>query len=190
MAFGGTDGYEGPPGGAKLTGDQTRTIEVWAWNEELAGEETLVAWGVREAGAGKNMAFNFGRDPSYRRRRPLEHATSAGDTRPLPNTWCHLVYTYDGEHARVFYNGSLMADLSVELDTPRDEPIRIGGQNGADGQWAIPATLSIARVRVHSGALTPAEVTRQLRAPGRGVRRAARTTSCARSASRTGICAS
>lgn len=37
------DGYEGPKSAKQIEQDQTRTIEVWAWNPDLEGEETLIS---------------------------------------------------------------------------------------------------------------------------------------------------
>ena len=63
---GGSDFFTGPNATFGLTGpDQTRSIEVWAFNPEIASEETLVSWGQRGGDAGTNMSFNYGNHQNF-----------------------------------------------------------------------------------------------------------------------------
>ncbi|MCP3915058.1 MAG: hypothetical protein GY711_05845 [bacterium] len=157
VAFGGQGGFDGPKTVPDLEEASPRTIEVWAWNPELDGKETLVAWGQRGGPKGTNLTFNFGKDETAGAVSHHEHDL-AWSHWPDAKSWCHLAYTYDGERARVFYNGSVMAEREMQIATKADMPIRIAGQNDADGKWGTRATLSIGRVRVHADALTPAQV--------------------------------
>jgi hypothetical protein len=171
VAFGGQGAFEGPTTVADMEGASPRTIEVWAWNPDLAGEETLVAWGRRGGADGANMALGFGKHEGHGAAVHGKRDLSWGQL-PDAKSWCHLVYTYDGERARVFYNGSVMTVRDVVIDTAPDQPIRIGAQGAAEGALAAYATLSIGRVRVHAGALTPGQVMAnfQREAPEFGVR--------------------
>ena len=45
--------------------DPSRSIEIWVWNEQIAAEETLIAWGKRGGPDGTNMAFNYGSHNLY-----------------------------------------------------------------------------------------------------------------------------
>ena len=50
-----------PPAG--IVGESpTRSIEAWALNPEVAGEETLVSWGKRGGPDGSNVSFGYGSD--------------------------------------------------------------------------------------------------------------------------------
>ena len=157
VRFDGQSGYEGPDTSASLEDAKPRSIEVWAWNDDLTGEETLVAWGQRGGEPGSNMALGFGKSPGLG---AADHGKHGLGWMQLPprQVWCHLVYSYDGEVARVFLNGSQMNERAIELMTPSGTTLRVAGQHGKDGGWAAPGTLSISRLRVHSDALTPGEV--------------------------------
>ncbi|HXG47247.1 MAG TPA: hypothetical protein VNO52_06460, partial [Methylomirabilota bacterium] len=50
-----------PPAGL-VGASPTRSIEVWAYNETIDNEETLVSWGRRGGPDGSNMSFNYGSD--------------------------------------------------------------------------------------------------------------------------------
>ena len=45
--------------------DPSRSIEIWVWNEQIASEETLIAWGKRGGPDGSNMSFNYGSHNLY-----------------------------------------------------------------------------------------------------------------------------
>ncbi|RDJ93735.1 hypothetical protein B4Q13_19920, partial [Lacticaseibacillus rhamnosus] len=54
-----TFAYAGPNSVADIDGSSDRSIEVWAYNQSLVAEETMVSWGHRGTD-GRDMAFNFG----------------------------------------------------------------------------------------------------------------------------------
>ncbi len=120
-----------------LTGpDPTRSIEVWALNENIADEETLVAWGRRGGGDGTNMSFNYGANPLFGAvghwGAPDLGWDDAGGA-PERNKWHHLVYTFDEETTRVYSDGELwneenVIDLGLLLNTHVDAGIAIGSQ--------------------------------------------------------------
>ena len=140
-------GTQAAPAG--LTGlDPTRSIEVWAWNPGIASEETLVAWGHRGGGDGTNMSFNFGNNGYYG---AVGHwgnpdlgwiDNNATPGPPTAGEWHHLVYTYDGEFARVYADGELSNEEDMigygGLNTHADTGIAIASQ------WDNATTLTAA----------------------------------------------
>jgi len=149
--------------------DPTRTIEVWAFNPDIAVEETLVAWGKRGGPNGTNMSFNYGTDGRWG---AVGHWGGDGPDlgwndaggAPTAGQWHHLVYTYDGTTSRVYADGELANSEvlgSEVINTYGETPITIAAQIEPDGQTLntqLMGTLSLARIRVHDGVLTDAEV--------------------------------
>ncbi len=156
--------------------DPTRSIEVWAFNPEVTDEETMVAWGHRGGPEGSNMGFNYGDHPNFG---AVTHwggggpdmgwvdntLTEAGRGAPGAGEWHHLVYTYDGETTRAYANGELQNEefLGAGVVNTHDfHPIAIGAQynnaNIDDFNLALSFRGSVARVRVHDGVLTPAQI--------------------------------
>jgi hypothetical protein len=60
VTFDGSCWFNGPTSIPSIEGAGTRSIEVWAYNPSIPGEETLVSWAHRGGPAGTNMAFNYG----------------------------------------------------------------------------------------------------------------------------------
>ena len=58
VTFDGSSWFEGPTAPAGITGAGTRTMEVWAYNPSMPGEETILSWSHRGGPNGSNMAFN------------------------------------------------------------------------------------------------------------------------------------
>jgi hypothetical protein len=152
------------PSPAELVGpDPKRSIEVWAWNPALATEESMVAWGRRGTDGG-NMSFNYGSSGGAG---AVTHFGQAdigwGATRPPAGQWHHLVYTYDGTTTRVYSDGVLINSEFLgeqALDTIAGSPISLGTQYGGNGAPAAAnrASLTLGRVRVYSGILTPEQI--------------------------------
>jgi len=179
VLFDGSDAFRGPVIPASMTGAGTRTIEVWAYQGWARGEETLVAWGRRGGGDSTNESFNWGADREWGahggwganadlgwNQVPGNNPGSARDTTNMPTigSWHHLVYTYDGSTMSVYDNGVLKNSQAVALNTHAGYEAVIGSQNG---NVAAPGVTSpdyihfsgaIANVRVHSGALSGADV--------------------------------
>lgn len=156
---------------AGLTGESpTRSIEVWALNPDIASEETLVSWGHRGGPDGSNMSFNYGSNLAYG---AVGHWGSPdigwnnNGGGPAADKWHHLVYTQDGSVTRIYADGDLANFEYLEeriLNTYPDTPISIGSQVelDADGNivptGGLRASMTIARVRIHDGVLTPEQI--------------------------------
>ena len=152
------DGLVGP--------DPTRTIEVWAWNDEIANEETLLAWG-RRGGVpdGSNMSFNYGTNPVFG---AVGHWGPVADLGwgavPVQRAWHHLAYTFDGATARVFDNGvqtSSKVFAPGTINTHALTKLTLAAQIEADGillNQPLQGTLGIGRVRIHDGVLSDCQI--------------------------------
>ncbi|RIK74424.1 MAG: hypothetical protein DCC68_23080 [Planctomycetota bacterium] len=160
----GGDAFQGPiaPGG--ITGAGTRSIEVWAYNPGVVGEETLVAWGRRGGPDGTNMSFNYGNHPSFG---AVGHWGGAADlgwggiVTPTAGQWHHLVYTYDGTTARVYSDGQVRNGRLVPLNTHAGFTINVGAQNvnpTPNLEGGLRLSGAIGAVRVHDGVLSAADI--------------------------------
>ena len=165
---------DAPPG--ILGPDPSRSIEIWVWNETIATEETLVAWGKRGGPDGSNMSFNYGNHGAYG---AVGHWGSPdlgwnnGGGAPAPEEWHHLVYTFDGDDTgttRVYADGCLVA---FDCEFTNEEvlgpgalnahpgKIRIAQQTEGDGvnlTLGLQGKILVSKVRVHDGVLTADQI--------------------------------
>jgi hypothetical protein len=159
------------PGGTLIPAPETlvgvnpsTTIEVWALNPEVPDEDTILSWGKRGGPDGSNMSFNYGAHGSWGAvghwGAPDLGWNDAGGS-PAAGQWHHLVYTYDGAIQRVYADGVQANSETVGLNLHPGTAINIGAQYEADGTTvtaALRASMTIARVRIHSDALTAEQV--------------------------------
>jgi hypothetical protein len=153
-----------PPAGLVGVG-VTRSIEVWAFNPAVGDEETLVSWGRRGGPDGSNMSFNYGVNAFYG---AVGHwgvpdmGWMGSGGAPVAGRWHHLVYTLDGTTARVYANGVLQTSEAVpSINTHANTGIQLAAQIEPDGVTVTPAlrgSLFIAKVRIHDGVLTQAQI--------------------------------
>jgi hypothetical protein len=151
-----------PPGGL-VGSNATCSIEVWALNPAVAADECLVAWGGRNTG--QNLAFEYGNGSSggaQHNTPDLAWDSTVGGGAPLNNRWHHLVYTYDGASQNLYADGVLVNSAAVSFSTMTNAGLALGAQwtSAVNAISTTPAyaTLTLARVRVHDGALTAAQV--------------------------------
>ncbi len=141
--------------------DATRTVEVWVLNPDAQDQESMVAWGRRNQGTGTLMVFGYGTQPDWGAVNHWGFPDLGWGGTPQQNVWHHLVYTFDGTTTRVYVDGELHAEEEVgagAVDSVDGERIVIGAQTDDNGDLSRWATLSLARVRVHAGALSPGQV--------------------------------
>ncbi|MHC4631967.1 MAG: LamG-like jellyroll fold domain-containing protein [Planctomycetota bacterium] len=170
VTFDGSSWFEGPASTPSIEEAGSRTIEVWAYNPSIASEETMVSWARRGQPAGSNMAFNYGSSSTHGAvdhwspgASPLNLGyTGTHSPAPAAGIWWHLVYTYDGETARIYVNAEEETTNSVGLlNTFGGYSIRIAAQGdnaGTGVQKALNFTGSLAKVRIYDRALTQEEI--------------------------------
>ncbi|MCH8121245.1 MAG: discoidin domain-containing protein [Planctomycetes bacterium] len=166
VTFDSSSWFEGPTSVPGIEGDGARSIEVWAYNPEMVGEETMVSWAHRGGPSGTNMGFNYSNNESWGAVGHWGGAFDmgyAGAHSPAPTVgmWWHLVYTYDGTTARIYVNAEEETVLAVALNTHSGNVIRVAAQSniaGTDIQDGLNFIGSIAEVRIYNRALTPEEI--------------------------------
>ncbi|HWY75717.1 MAG TPA: immunoglobulin domain-containing protein [Verrucomicrobiae bacterium] len=160
-----------PPAGI-VGSNATCSIEVWVLNPTVSGDESMVAWGLRTNGG--NMAFEYGTgglgiNGAGTTMGGAQHFGSVAvdipwdpiGGCPLNNVWHHLVYTYDGTNENLYADGVLVNFQPVTFNTVGGPSILLGAQWTAAGVVSsspADATLTLARIRIHDNALTPAQV--------------------------------
>ncbi len=168
-AGGWDDAYRGPTAPAAVTANGTRSIEVWAYNPNdglQTLEETAVAWGRRGGPAGSNLTFGYGNSGTWGAvghwGGPDMPWFAAGGS-PTLGQWHHMVYTYDGTTTRLYSDGiETYSEVVGALGTHSGTTINLGAQNGGAGLLSLtegqPGSLALANVRIHTGVLSPADI--------------------------------
>ncbi len=157
------DAYLGPLTTSELDGSSDRSIEVWAYNPSVRDEETLVELGHRGAD-NSNCSFNYGWNGTWGAVGQWGSADMGWNGAPAEGKWHYLVYTYDGNlTCKVYADGKLKAteNLSTPLTTFASMPVRIAAQGDSDAvdfNFAQALSGAIGMVRVHTGALSDADV--------------------------------
>ena len=157
------DAYLGPDSVATIEGNDDRSIEVWVLNSMVdPAEETMVSWSNRMPyQTGTMMSFNYGRSLGWGAVThwdgpDLPWGSQASDA-PAEAQWHHLAYTYDGTRAIVFEDGVKKNEKTTPIDTKKKFSINLAVQREGSG-FEHYGSMAIAVVRIHSEALTAAEV--------------------------------
>jgi Concanavalin A-like lectin/glucanases superfamily/Bacterial Ig-like domain (group 2) len=143
------------------------SIEVWALNPTVSTEEAMVCWGARGSN-GRDRAFIYGTSPGWGAAGqwggPDIGWNDSGGA-PAAGVWHHLVYTYDGTTTRVYADGVLWNSEDDSqyggLNITPGTPITLGAQRESNGTvtgGAGRASLTLGKVRVHSGTLTATQI--------------------------------
>ncbi|MBN1516358.1 lamin tail domain-containing protein, partial [Candidatus Sumerlaeota bacterium] len=160
VTFDGISGYQGPNSITDIEDASDRTIEVWAWNPAAKDQETMVSWAYLGTNL-RHMVFGYGSHGSWGAVANWGAGDMPWNGLPEMGTWHHLTYVYDGAVSSIYVDGELDNSMGMALDTRNNRPIMLGCQtdtNGVSITYAQSAELSIGRIRVHGGALTPAQV--------------------------------
>ncbi len=177
--------FSGPEAPPTICGARSRSIEVWVFNSEVAPREPIVSWGRRgqdeSQDPGRAISFLFGSDAGQG---AYDHAGQTGgwrrptDSSPGPEagTWNYLVYTYEWNEldatksqVRLYVNGIETNASQCELNTATGSDILLGAVPGEIGAALVAsredrASLALAIVRIHAGALTGRQVIQNYKA--------------------------
>jgi len=176
----GLDHFIGPNSTTGIDGAGTVSIEVWAYQGNIRGEETLVAWGHRGSNS-QNMSFNYGTDDRFG---AVGHWAGAdigwgpndpngtngqrAPGTPVEGQWHLLAYTYDGTTQRLYKDGALVNQENVALNVFQGFPIQVGAQRNNAAPPIVEPALQLSglvgQVRVHDGVLTDTQVTQNFNA--------------------------
>jgi len=155
------DWFEGPLSPDSIEGSNARSVEVWTYNPDTGGEETMVAWAHRGGPDGSNVSFNYHADGSWGAVGQWGGGPDLSwNGMPDLNQWHHLVYTQSGSETRVYADGVLKNSETVGINSHADNPIRIGAQNESQGGGNPTQQYSgsIAQVRIHDGVMSLEDV--------------------------------
>lgn len=164
VAFNGVDSsYAGPAAAADISGNDPRSIEVWALNPGFGPLDSIVSLGrdgtrTQAVITHANAASSSG---------AVMHGSAAVDNLPyttatLPSLgeWHHIVYTYDGaKKATVYVDGVLKVTktISGNLATSTD-PVMLGAALDSAGLPVNRFHGFINSARIHGGLLSAADV--------------------------------
>jgi hypothetical protein len=164
VTFGGTNYYTGPVAPIFMTGNNSRTVEAWIYNPQVADEETIFAWGRRGGPDGANCSFNHGANAVFG---AVGHwgASDIGWAGNISTgRWTFVAYTFDRASSTVaVYRDGQPANSGVRtVNTAATDgsvsnglPFRVGAQNEANGSVTpnLMGSMTIARLRVYDEAL-------------------------------------
>ena len=172
VTFDGTnDWYVGPTAPAQITGNGNRSAIAWVYNPAIGTEETIVAWGRRGGGNGTDAAFIHGTHATWGALGQWGDLADVGwNGAQETGIWTCVAYSYNSatSTSSVYTNGQLSnSEVNGPLNTfavsssSTALPIVVGAQNLANGTRSsgnIPASLTIAKLKVYDTVLTPAEI--------------------------------
>ncbi len=158
---------------ADFTGGSDWSVELWAINPSVGGDEGMLTWSNRgednqNAACAYSTAAGWGAFAGW-------GPGDIGYVNAIPPTagiWHHITYTYAGganAPLTIYVDGvqNNQANKSLNIHGPGDTqamPVMLGGSTGGDAtglaanvteQWF---TGSLSKVRIHNGALSAADV--------------------------------
>ncbi|MES2572535.1 MAG: LamG-like jellyroll fold domain-containing protein [Verrucomicrobiota bacterium] len=172
--FDASDFFVGPATNALLhDANRPYTIEAWANQGYIRGEESLVSWSSRGGPDGANVSLNYGNDNRWGAMGHWGNGDMGfgptdgvdGSSLPSAGSWHHIVYTYDGAGTqRIYVDGvNTNTETGFNFDAKDNLSINIGAQrngdnNSANIEGANRLEGELSKVRVHAGALNAGQV--------------------------------
>ncbi len=163
---------------AEFTGSSDWSVELWALNPSIGGDEGMLTWSNRGE-ENMNAACCYSTAPVW----GAFAGWAAGDIGygnaipPAAGIWHHIVFTYAGGAGGqlvIYVDGKLNNQAAKNLnihgpgntvdDPVQENPVIVGGSTGGDplglaaeatNQWF---TGSLSKIRIHDGVLTPEQV--------------------------------
>ncbi|MCX6343502.1 MAG: LamG domain-containing protein [Armatimonadetes bacterium] len=161
---------------ASVTGINPVTIEMWAYNPQIRGDETVFTLAPREAfktnyleytiNRSLEMCYSQGGDYSSAAVNTLWDPRNFGwkDKTPEPGKWHHIAFVYDGKkegNARLYADGQLVSSRGFyTLCTNANMPMFLGTAWNTDRGTTDMFTGSLAGVKVYDYAKTDAEISK------------------------------
>lgn len=157
--------YTGPSAPEWMCGTNSRTIEAWIYNPQVADEETIFAWSrCGDDPDGSNMSFNHGANPVFGAAGHGGAADLGWNGNISTGRWTFVAYTFDtvSKVASVYRDGQLANSVvrtninTHAIDTLGNGlPFRLGAQNEPGGVVTpgLMGSMTIARLRVYDEAL-------------------------------------
>ena len=143
------DWYVGPDAISGVTGNLSRSVEVWVANSAVGVEESLISWSRRGGADNTNFSFNFGTSTTAGALSLTGVNDTAWGTSSVPsvNLWHHLVVTYNSSQLIVYSDGvqKVLKTISGGLSTSTtysggtNAKILIGAQALLDGSVPVQA---------------------------------------------------
>jgi autotransporter-associated beta strand protein len=136
------------------------SVEAWVFAPTLIDDNPIVSWGTRgSCGAQASCAYGANGTWGGFAMWCNDHGWSGGT--PAAGTWHYLAWTLNATEVKLYVDGGLNADytgLGSNIDPNNN--IAIGMSHGSTGGTTdgITAGAVIARVRIHDGVLTDAQV--------------------------------
>jgi hypothetical protein len=158
MSFDGINDYVYTPNTNFLDLPNNTSMEFWV-NSNSLNNNDIISHRFNCYGAAYNPTWTNGYTPG---KLSIYYAISgwkavSTTTTPLPNTWYHLVGTYDGTTMRIYLNGVLENTRNVIGNIAQNEAyLGIGTYTGAPGTYAWDGKIPI--VRYYHKTLTDNEV--------------------------------
>lgn len=164
VTFDGGDWMQVADVDSRLTdSNSTFTIETFIFNPAIDNEESYFCWAPRANSGvtwdGKCRSVAYGSNAGYGAVGCWRSAWELGfSSVPAASLWHHIVTTYDGATMRVYVDGSLNASKAMALNATTGLVYSVGRASSQDGTTIKYFSGTIARLRVHVGALTADQI--------------------------------
>jgi hypothetical protein len=164
VSFDGGDWLQVSGVDARLTdSNSTFTVETFIYNPSIDSEESYFCWAPRgNSGAawdGKCRSVAYGSSAGYGAVGCWKSAWELGFTTvPAASLWHHIVTAYDGATMRVYVDGLLNASKAMAFNATTGLVYSVGRASSQDGTTIKYFSGAIARLRVHTGALTADQI--------------------------------
>lgn len=161
---GSNDWYVGPIAPASVTGNGSRSIYAWVYNPSHGAEETVFSWSYRGGPAGTHTAFNHGSNEAFGAVAHWDAPDIGWNNTQEAGIWTCIAYTYNNATGlvSVFTNGQLAnSETIAPLNVKTGAPFVVGCENSSSGvrdNGQLPGSMTIAKIKVHDTALSPADI--------------------------------
>ena len=141
-----------------ITGNNPWSVEVWAFQHELAaGENTMLSWGPRRLKGGQTAQLSWGQSPLATIHWGMDQRWKNPPKAGVAQGWQYLAFTYDGKTERLYVNGQLDGNADFDLKIAAGHPVVIGAATSR-GKFLRYFKGALGAVRIHDGTLTAQQI--------------------------------